>query len=608
MAQANHFKPLSLWAPNPSTGERGMSAKLSSDKKGSLVYASGRSVFIKNIDSLHSTAYTGHVQSTTVAKFSPSGNYVASGDVTGAVRVWDVAGEDQVLKVEVKAIAGRINDLAWDSENGGKRIIAVGEGRERYGHAFAIDGGNSVGEIAGHSRTVRAVAMRSTRPFRAVTASDDTTLAFFHGTPYKYNKTIRTHTKFVQAVEYSLDDKLFASAGSDAKCFLYDGSTGEQVGELGEKEGHSGTIFSIGWSGLNSSTLASFSADGTVRLWDAEKQRLVTTWTLASSPSPEQQQVGGTWLEGHRFCSLAYNGDLTILDERESKTVKIIYGPQKGIISAAKLASGIYAGDHSGRMLVYSDDGSCKLVDGKPNSNIIALSASKSKVYSIGLDDQVRSIDPKTATYSPSDIVPLPEQPKAIATRPGTDELALVVTENQARLVSAGNTQLTIPLDYSATACAITAKYAAIGSTDGKVYIYTYSAPNALTHTKTLEVQNSGISAMASNEHFLASADTTGKIVVIELVDGFPVKIMSHWCWHSAKVLSLEWRENFLVSGGLDTHVFVWNVEKPMKRIAIKNAHVGGTTMVGWDGEKKIVSCGSDGVVRRYEVDLEKLK
>jgi hypothetical protein len=34
-----------------------------------------------------------------------------------------------------KAISGKINDLAWDAESGGKRIVAVGEGRERFGHA-----------------------------------------------------------------------------------------------------------------------------------------------------------------------------------------------------------------------------------------------------------------------------------------------------------------------------------------------------------------------------------------------------------------------------------------------------------------------------------------
>lgn len=95
------FTPISLWSPNPSTGERGTSTKLSSDHKHSLVYPSGRSVFIKNIDTLQSIAYTAHVHPTTVAKFSPSGNYVASGDVTGGVKVWDALGEDQILKVEV---------------------------------------------------------------------------------------------------------------------------------------------------------------------------------------------------------------------------------------------------------------------------------------------------------------------------------------------------------------------------------------------------------------------------------------------------------------------------------------------------------------------------
>lgn len=66
------------------------------------------------------------------------------------------------------------NDLAWDGES--KRIIAVGDGRERqghifisndspksfyvwlirvvvrFGHVFAMDTGSSAGEIIGHSK------------------------------------------------------------------------------------------------------------------------------------------------------------------------------------------------------------------------------------------------------------------------------------------------------------------------------------------------------------------------------------------------------------------------------------------------------------------------
>jgi len=94
---------------------------------------------------------------TSVAKFSPSGYYIASGgsspnetvayvDVTGTVRVWDAVGSDMTMKTETKVISGRINDIAWDGES--RRIIAVGDGKERYGHAFTFDSGNTVGEVS----------------------------------------------------------------------------------------------------------------------------------------------------------------------------------------------------------------------------------------------------------------------------------------------------------------------------------------------------------------------------------------------------------------------------------------------------------------------------
>lgn len=68
------------------------------------------------------------------------------------MRVWDIVGEDQVLKGEYKVISGKMcglryffcaitpfsnnarsissNDLEWDGES--KRIIAVGDGKEKW--------------------------------------------------------------------------------------------------------------------------------------------------------------------------------------------------------------------------------------------------------------------------------------------------------------------------------------------------------------------------------------------------------------------------------------------------------------------------------------------
>lgn len=50
------------------------------------------------------------------------------------VRVWDCVGDELITKGEFPIINGRINDIAWDSES--KRIISVGDGKERYGHCM----------------------------------------------------------------------------------------------------------------------------------------------------------------------------------------------------------------------------------------------------------------------------------------------------------------------------------------------------------------------------------------------------------------------------------------------------------------------------------------
>lgn len=140
-----------IYAASPSTA-RGTPTHLSSDPKGErLAYASGKSIFLRSIDNpAISKQYTQHTAQTTVARFAPSGYYVASGDVSGSVRVWDCVGEG-ATKGEYHIIAGKINDIAWDGDS--QRIVAVGDGKERFGHFVTADSGNSCGEISGKYKT-----------------------------------------------------------------------------------------------------------------------------------------------------------------------------------------------------------------------------------------------------------------------------------------------------------------------------------------------------------------------------------------------------------------------------------------------------------------------
>jgi WD40 repeat protein len=73
--------------------------------------------------------YTEHSTLTTVAKYSPTSFYIASGDQSGKIRIWDTTQSTHILKGEYPVIGGPIRDIAWDSES--KRIAAVGEARER---------------------------------------------------------------------------------------------------------------------------------------------------------------------------------------------------------------------------------------------------------------------------------------------------------------------------------------------------------------------------------------------------------------------------------------------------------------------------------------------
>lgn len=192
---------------------------------------------------------------------------------------------------------------------------------------------------------------------------------------------------------------MFASAGSDAKLFLYDGTTGDAQGEL---SGHTGTVYAVAWDrGSSDNQLASFSADASVKLWDAETRECVRTWTLASSGSPQDHQVGGAAVDGG-FVSLAGNGDLTVFDARAPEPVRKQYGAQKGILAAAapKGSSTLFAGDNAGRVLRYDGDSKCAPVQGGSQSYAVAMSAADGRVFVASMDDSVKSLDTGAGSFT----------------------------------------------------------------------------------------------------------------------------------------------------------------------------------------------------------------
>ncbi|CAK1367485.1 unnamed protein product [Cercospora beticola] len=612
--------PEAIWAASPST-TRGQPTPLSADSKGErIAYASNKSIFVRSIDHPEiAKQYTGHTTTTSVARFSPSGFYIASGDISGSVRVWDSVGAE-TTKGEYHIIAGRINDIAWDGDS--QRIIAVGDGKERFGHCITADSGNSVGEISGHSQQINCVDVRKQRPLRAATGSDDMSMCFFHGAPFKFNTSVRgKHDKFVYATQFSPDGSSLVTVGSDKRIWIYDGKTGEAVKQIGEGEdGHKGSIFGVSWS-PDGKKVVTVSGDQTVKIWEVDSGKLVQSWRLGEEGkvSVQDQQVGVVWPQGRSdglIISLDLEGNLNYFKEGTDKPVKVVRGHQRAITAATAPSDGktLWTGSAEGRLRTWDiSTGSADLVDGESHSNYISSVAclpstgsDDSRIFSVGWDDSLRTVDAAQKSFLGS-AVKTEGQPKSatvaiIAGKPHTLVATTAGITSYHNGESAGAFQTPAPVTTVAAAGSVVAA----GSDDKLVRIFNASSASSFSEVTTLKEATSPISALSFSPDgsHLAVGLTNGKIFAYSNASGSWTLETNRWSAHTARVTSLAWSpaNKHVVSGALDTNVFVWSLADPGKRVKANNAHKEGVGAVAWITDDKVISMGADAAVKVWKV------
>ena len=554
-----------------------------------------------------------------MAKFSPSGYYIASGDVSGKVRVWDAV-EAVNTKGEYAIISGRINDIAWDGDS--QRIIAVGDGRERFGHCITADSGNSVGEVSGHSKVANAVALRQQRPLRAATVSDDGSMCFLHGAPFKFNsKADGLHKGFVFGTAFSPDGSTLVTVGADRRIQLYDGKTGEPTTTVGGgDDAHTGSIFAVSWSS-DSKRIVTASADQTVRVWDTQSGKSLQTWRLGGSgavASVPDQQVGVVWPSGRSddlIISISLSGDLNYLKLGQDAPVRVVYGHNKSItalgVESDGKGQGLWTGSFDGRVCHWDlAAGEAQTVDGQAHTNQVTQFASlarQGQTYSVGWDDTLRVVDEGARTFTGSDGVKLSGQPRGIAS---TDDghVFVALASGTIAICLQGAVVAEVPTaGYTPTAIAAHGSFVAVGSSpDPVVHIYKLdSSGTSLTLAETLKASTSAVSTLAFSRdgRYLAAGTAGGKIVAYETASW---KVATdRWSAHTARVTTIAWNDaaTHAVSGGLDTNVFVWSLAKPGSRVKAMNAHKDGVNGVAWvEGSQKVASAGADATLKVWNV------
>ncbi|KAK9494179.1 quinon protein alcohol dehydrogenase-like superfamily [Lipomyces doorenjongii] len=598
----------SLWAALPSTS-KGVPLHISYDPRSDrLVYPSNKSIHLRSLSNpSSSTQFAGHIAATSVAKFSPSGYYIASGDISGTVKVFDSSStteDPEIVKSNFAIISGRINDLAWDSDS--KRIIAVGDGKERYGHCFTFDSGNSVGEIAGHSAQINAVDIRSVRPFRAATVADDSAMVWLTGPPFRFAKSVRgEHTNFATDVKFAVDGAYVISVGMDRKIVVYDGREGDVLAKV--DGAHAGGILCVAAGKKEDGTpvFATASTDGRVKLWTYKDTGIeeLYTWDVVTG----EHLVGVTFTSSTKLVAVSLSGDLYYLSAGETTPTQTIYGHQKAITSLKVASDGktLYTGSYDGRLVQWDiATGNSTVIAGSGHRNLVtSIVEAGGIIYTAGWDDTVKAV---RGTEFSSLSLSAPSQPKGVAV---AGKYLVLATEDA---VYTHTTELISVSTYkrnSITSVCASDSFVAIGAQDGSVTLLT--VPDLKTVSTNIPPSRASVSALAfspriddQGRQLLAVGDSTGKIAVVNATDGSIVT--TRWAFHTARVTSIEWRADgkYAVTGGLDTNIFVYSVDKPAKNVKTLGAHKDGVNGVAWAGDDKIVSIGADACVKWWNVSL----
>lgn len=614
-----------------------------------LVYASGKMVVGVHLDGspllpqvapIACLVYRGHSYAVSAAKLAPSGCYVASGDERGCLRIWAFDHEEHLSKYECQGLlTSAIRDIAWDGES--KRLAVGGEridARSQCALAINMDG-VTAGTLSQFNKgRVASVDFKPQRPMRVVTAGMDEPKLYFHkGPPFarvppsEGVPTESSHTRGgVQCVRYSANGKLVASVGTDRSICLYDGTTLAFLSKL--EQVHAATIYSVAWS-ADDQTLLTASGDGTCKLLALEGTTLkeTHTWQCARKQAASdftKVPVGGTMLgctfvAGNRPVAVGYNGQLCLLQAGvdDMDVVTGHYSPIAGM-AVHETAGVFYTGDTDG-ILCQWDLATTKCLkrleppEGNPDllyivhgtsdrpAAISGLAICGGQLLSVGWDDQMYTTKGDQVGLTPTS---LGAQPSAIAA--GT-QTAVIVTVHGLLVVEGGKVGSMMSIPYVAQCVAVSKddKKVYVGGDDCKIHIYSCNGSSLEetavidgTHLKPIHAV-----ALSNDGTKLASGDEKD-ICVFDLANNNASIIgRGRWCFHLQKVTCLAWSKDdkILASGGADDAIYLWHLDKKMRRVHYPYAHRGG--LVGLEflqssAKLDLLSVGADSVVNRWDV------
>uniref|UniRef100_A0A7S1BRP9 Anaphase-promoting complex subunit 4 WD40 domain-containing protein n=1 Tax=Corethron hystrix TaxID=216773 RepID=A0A7S1BRP9_9STRA len=597
--------------------------------------------------------YRGHNANVTAVSFSPTGNYVASGDEHGKLRVWAFDHRERLTKLQLDAFAGTISDISWDGE--ARRIAMSSEatgGDEGNVKIVQWDTGVTLFSKddggGGHAKRASCVAFRPGRPLRVASGGEDHAVNFYKGAPFARQvlpagpaapeSGMNMHDNYVNCVRFSPDGKYFMSAGSDRRLVLYDGKIGAPEKILPIV--HKGSIYMFDWS-EDSTRVVTCSADKTVRVVAVPSGEVLHQWDMKDL-GRGGMQVGVAFFKNsnnksqkdQQIVSVSLRGHLNILDEARPASKNVLYGHNMSISNMIRDGNNIYTTSTDGSIALthipaekntasnstvllpkfFTGDLPNDLNDAVHSGRIRTIDLVRPKgdpdappsLLTTGWDDTLRisHISSRRSTAA----VPLGRQPAAAGS--GTFALLIACSDRSLSLYDHAGALLNSRqnLSYapvSAAAAADDAQYC-VGGDDRLIHVYAAD----LEEVRTVAGHTGPVSVLEySPDGTLLASGGNREVCVWNVTEGFGPVVVGKWPFHTMPITALAWKgdSTHLASGGMDGNIILWNWKVDNRRVRYDFAHRDGVAGMVW-GDRELVSTGLDGCMNIWDVTDDLIK
>ena len=201
----------------------------------------------------------GHETDVWAVVYSPDGTKIATGSTDCTVKVWDAFTGEQLHSFDEHS--AHVMHIAF-SPNG----TFLASCADDKAFVWNPETGDKVSELQGHTGAIWCMRF-SNGSDRIITGSEDNTSRIWDVQTGEELVTLHEHTSPVWSVGFSPDDKEIVSGSYDCTIVTSDSFSGEQL-LLFSDDTNPSAIDTVAYS-TNGDLIASGSADGPIRLWDA---------------------------------------------------------------------------------------------------------------------------------------------------------------------------------------------------------------------------------------------------------------------------------------------------------------------------------------------------